>query len=182
MFKDNEAINSFSLELANISKKVFILFIKDLMNLTSSKKGLSIEKALIKLQNGASAISAVPAAPTLAGSERRAGRFIKAGRTTSSGKKGNGGFKKYNQLLIKLISSTNSDALTRKRTRLSKIFGNKTLWAKLQNKINLHNNSLDAHVRPLNIQGKKTIASSELIGKGNLMRPVNKAKLGIIDG
>jgi hypothetical protein len=180
MFKNNDTINS--LELASISKKVFMLFIKDLMNLTSSKKGLSIKKALIQLQKGAPTIVAKPSALSLKGS--RVGRFTNSGRTTTSGKIGNGliGLKKNNQLLIKLISFINSESLTRKRTRLSKIFGNKTLWAKLQNKINKHNNSLDAHVRPLKIQGKKIIASSELIGKGNLMRPVSKAKLDKIAG
>ena len=50
MFKNNESINS--LELANITKKVFILFIKDLITLTSSNKELSIEKALTQLQKG----------------------------------------------------------------------------------------------------------------------------------
>jgi len=140
MFKNNNTINS--LELASISKKVFMLFIKDLINLTSSKKGLSIKKALIQLQKGAPAIAAKPSASSLKGSG--VGRFINSGRTSTSGIIGNGliGLKKNNQLLIKLISFINSESLTRKRTRLSKIFGNKTLWAKLQNKINKHNNSL----------------------------------------
>lgn len=175
MFKNNEAINS--LELASISKKVFILFIKDLMILTSSKKGLSIEKALKQLQKGAPAISTITTAPSLKGSG--VGLFISAAHSTTTQERGKGliGFKKYNQLLIKLISSTNFESLTRKRTRLSKILSNKTLWAKLQNKINKHNNSLGVHMSLLKGRGINTIASSELIGKGNIMRPVSKAKL-----
>jgi hypothetical protein len=178
MFKNNETINS--LELASISKKVFILFIKDLMNLTASKKRLSIEKALVQLQKGAPAIAiaAVPSAPTLKGSG--VGRFINAGRTTTSGKRGNGliGFKNYNQLLIKLISSTNSDALTRKRTRLSKIFFTKTLLAKLTKKVNNHNNNTNLNAYKADGFGStNNVLTKELIGKGLLLNPVNKKKL-----
>jgi hypothetical protein len=174
MFKNNEDINS--LELANISKKVFILFIKDLMNLTSSNKELSIEKALIQLQRGVPTIASVK--PTFGSG---IGRFDRSKSTHSynSEQRGYGkvGFKKYNQLLIKLISSTNSESLTRKRTRLSKIFFNKSLLAKLTKKVNNHNNNLNFLPAGLIGSTKKNISTKELIGKGLLLNPVNKKKL-----
>lgn len=184
IFKNNEAINS--LELANISKTVFILFIKDLMNLTSSNKVLSIEKALTHLQKGAPTLASVPAAFSLKGASRFLVRPALQPAALTHRVHGLDGVKKYNQLLIKLISSTNSESLTRKRTRLSKTFFNKFLLAKVQNKINKHNNSLDVHLRPSKVRGKIFIASAlraaELIGKGALMSPVSKAKLDKLVG
>jgi hypothetical protein len=172
---------------------VFILFIKDFMNLTSSNKGLSIENALTQLQKGAPASTSPtgrgfgniksPLGLALKGLGHK--RFVKPARSSTFVQRENGlvGLNlKNNQLLIKLISSTNSESLIRKRTRLSKIFGNKSLWAKIQNKIQKHNNSLYDYLRPSKVQGKKTIASSELIGKGALISPITKAKLNKMVG
>jgi Mitochondrial ribosomal protein (VAR1) len=172
---NNEAINT--LELASISKKVFILFIKDLIHLTSSNKSLSIEKALTQLQKGASGQDSISAGYSQG---HRAGRFSKISRHSVSGKRAHGkiSIKNYNQLLIKLISSTNSESLIRKRTRLSKTFFNKTLLTKLIKKINNHNNNIILQLRKAeNLGSKKHISSKELIGKGLLLNPINKKKL-----
>ena len=173
MFNNNEAINS--LELANITKKVFILFIKDLMNLTSSNKELSIEKALIQLQKGIPALNTTSIKPPFGSG---IGRFAnsKPTRPDNLRKIGHGlvEFKKYNQLLIKLINSTNSESLTRKRTRLSKTFFNKSLLAKLTKKVNNHNNNMNFLMES---SKKKNVSTKELIGKGILLNPVNKKKL-----
>jgi hypothetical protein len=162
---------------------VFILFIKDLIHLTSSNKALSIEKALIQLQKGASGLNSILAGfPSLQG--HRPGRFIKISHHSLSSKRANDpeGKKisifKNNQLLINLISSTNSESLTRKRTRLSKTFFNKTLLAKLIKKVNNHNNNINLLPRKAESLGsKKPILPKELIGKGLLINPVNKKKL-----
>jgi len=156
---------------------VFILFIKDLIHLTSFNKALSIEKALIQIQKGASGLDFISAGS-------RAERFlkIKISRHSFSGNRAN---KKIsiiskNQLLINLISSTNSESLTRKRTRLSKTFFNKTLLAKLIKKINNHNNNINFlphKAKSLGSGSKKHISSKELIGKGLLLNPINKKKL-----
>jgi hypothetical protein len=181
IFNNNEAINA--LELASISKKVFILFIKDLIHLTSSNKALSIEKALIQLQKGASGLDSIFAGfPASLG--HGAGRFFKIYHHSlslrGSGKRANKKISifKNNQLLINLISSTNSESLTRKRTRLSKTFFNKTLLAKLIKKVNNHNNNINLLPRKAESLGsKKHISPKELIGKGLLINPVNKKKL-----
>lgn len=173
IFNNNEVINT--LELASISKKVFILFIKDLIHLTSFNKALSIEKALIQIQKGASGLDSISAG-------LEAGRFLKISRHSFSGKKAN---KKIsiiskNQLLINLISSTNSESLISKRTRLSKTFFNKTLQAKLIKKINNHNNNINLlplKAKSLGPGSKKNISPKELIGKGLLLNPINKKKL-----
>jgi hypothetical protein len=154
---------------------VFILFIKDLIHLTSSNKALSIEKALIQLQKGASGLDFI-----LGGFG--AGRFFKISRHSFSNKKANEktGIIKNNQLLINLISSTNSESLTRKRTRLSKTFFNKTLLAKLIKKINNHNNNNNINLlshKAESLGSKKPISPKELIGKGLLLNPINKKKL-----
>jgi hypothetical protein len=208
MFKNNESINS--LELANITKKVFILFIKDLITLTSSNKELSIEKALTQLQKGVP--SPLPTTPIgvegLGGLTPASiktpfgsgiGRFDLSKPTRpynlGLGKRGHGFpdkpqkgvsrgvvFKKYNQLLIKLINSTNSESLTRKRIRLSKTFFNKSLLAKLTKKVNNHNNNINLLGPFLKGWEKensivKNVSTKELIGKGILLNPVNKKKL-----
>lgn len=166
---NNETINT--LELANISKKVFVLFIKDLMNLTVSKKGLTIEKALSELQKGTpSYVSNSFVAPKdLAISKSKKGANFLITQ------------KRHNQLFMKLINSTNSEALSRKRTRLSKTFFNKSLLAKIRNNINMYNDtdSLDVHTRSSKGKGssRKNIAFKELIGRNALMSPVTKAKL-----
>jgi hypothetical protein len=181
IFNNNKAINT--LELASISKKVFILFIKDLIHLKSSNKALSIEKALIQLaqraQKGASGLDSI-----LAGSHAsqglRAGRFLKISRHSFSSKRANKKLSifKNNQLLINLISSTNSETLTQNRTRLSKTFFNKTLLAKLIKKVNNHNNNINLLPRKAESLGsKKHILTKELIGKGLLLNPINKKKL-----
>jgi hypothetical protein len=188
IFNNNEAINT--LELASISKKVFILFIKDLIHLTSSNKALSIEKALIQLQKGASGLDSIFASslPSPSGAgiatqglhQARAGRFFKISRHSFLPKKANKKISifKNNQLLINLISSTNSESLTRKRTRLSKTFFNKTLLAKLIKKVNNHNNNINLLPRKAESLGsKKPILPKELIGKGLLLNPINKKKL-----
>jgi Mitochondrial ribosomal protein (VAR1) len=162
---NNESINT--LELASITKKVFILFIKDLIQLTSSNKALSIEKALTQLQKGGSGLDSIFAG---------AGRISKIPRLSSKRAHNKISIKNYNQLLIKLISSTNSESLIKKRTRLSKIFFNKTLLAKLIKKVNNHNNNIN--LLPCKTVGsKKHISSKELIGKGLLLNPINKKKL-----
>ncbi len=184
IFNNNKAINT--LELASISKKVFILFIKDLINLKSSNKALSIEKALTQLaqraQKGASGLDSI-----LAGSQAsqglRAGQFLKISRHSFSNKRANKKMSifKNNQLLINLISSTNSESLTRKRTRLSKTFFNKTLLAKLIKKINNHNNNLNLlPLKAESLESKKHILPKELIGKGLILNPINKKKLAAL--
>jgi hypothetical protein len=177
IFNNNEAVpaGAKTLELASISKKVFILFIKDLIHLTSSNKALSIEKALIQLQKGASGLNSI-----LAGFP--ASNPFRAKGHGSSGKRANKKISifKNNQLLINLISSTNSESLTRKRTRLSKTFFNKTLLAKLIKKVNNHNNNNNIlHLKAKSLGSKKHsfISPKELIGKGLLINPVNKKKL-----
>jgi len=180
IFNNNKAINT--LELANISKKVFLLFIKDLIHLKSFNKALSIEKALTQLaqraQKGASGLDSI-----LAGSQTSqglgAGRFLKISRHSFSNKRANKKMRifKNNQLLINLISSTNSESLTRKRTRLSKTFFNKTLLAKLIKKVNNHNNNINLLPHKAESLGsKKHILPKELIGKGLLLSPINKKK------
>lgn len=186
IFNNDEAIKT--LELASISKKVFILFIKDLIHLTSSNKAFSIEKALIQLQKGASGLDSIFAGfPASQG--YGSGRFFKISHHSfpsgSSGKRANNTLRgkisifKNNQLLINLISSTNSESLTRKRTRLSKTFFNKTLLAKLIKKVNNHNNINILHRKAESLESKKHsfISPKELIGKGLLINPVNKKKL-----
>jgi len=179
IFNNNKAINT--LELASISKKVFILFIKDLIHLKSSNKALSIEKALNQLaqraQKGASGL-------ILAGSHASqglgVGRLFKISRHSFSSKRANKKMIifKNNQLLINLISSTNSETLTKKRTRLSKTFFNKTLLAKLIKKVNNHNNNINLLPHKAESLGsKKHILPKELIGKGLLLNPINKKKL-----
>jgi len=180
IFNNNEVINT--LELASISKKVFILFIKDLIHLTSFNKALSIEKALIQIQKGASGLDSISAGLPSSSGGLGAGRFLKISRHSFSGKKAN---KKIsiiskNQLLINLISSTNSESLISKRTRLSKTFFNKTLLAKLIKKINNHNNNINLlplKAKSLGPGSKKNISPKELIGKGLLLNPINKKKL-----
>jgi hypothetical protein len=172
---NNEAINT--LELASISKKVFILFIKDLIHLTSFNKTLSIEKALTQLQKGTSGLDSIFAGYSKG---HGAGRFSKISRHSVSGKRAHGkiSIKNYNQLLIKLISSTNSESLIRKRTRLSKTFFNKTLLAKLIKKVNNHNNNINIQpCKAKDLLSKKHISTKELIGKGLLLNPINKKKL-----
>jgi hypothetical protein len=165
---------------------VFILFIKDLINLKSSNKALSIEKALTQLaqraQKGASGLDSI-----LAGSQAsqglRAGQFLKISRHSFSNKRANKKMSifKNNQLLINLISSTNSESLTRKRTRLSKTFFNKTLLAKLIKKINNHNNNLNLlPLKAESLESKKHILPKELIGKGLILNPINKKKLAAL--
>lgn len=176
IFNNNEAINTS--ELASISKKVFILFIKNLINLTSSNKALSIESALTQLQKGASGLDSIFASS-------RAEQFLKISRHSFSGKKANKKISifKNNQLLINLISSTNSESLTRKRTRLSKTFFNKTLLAKLIKKVDNHNNNikiLPRMAKSLGLESKKHISPKELIGKGLLLNPINKKKLNAL--
>jgi len=154
---------------------VFILFIKDLIHLTSSNKALSIEKALIQLQKGASGMNSILAGFPASNPFRGKGHG-------SSGKRANKKISifKNNQLLINLISSTNSESLTRKRTRLSKTFFNKTLLAKLIKKVNNHNNNINILHRKAESLGSKKhsfISPKELIGKGLLINPVNKKKL-----
>jgi hypothetical protein len=166
---------------------VFILFIKDLIHLTSSNKALSIEKALIQLQKGALGLNSVFAGfpPSLLGAGSAslghgAGRFLKNSHHSLLGKRANKKISifKNNQLLINLISSTNSESLTRKRTRLSKTFFNKTLLTKLIKKVNNHNNNIKFLPHKADsIGSKKHISPKELIGKGLLINPVNKKKL-----
>lgn len=183
IFNNNEAINT--LELASISKKVFILFIKDLIHLTSSNKAISIEKALIQLQKGASRPDSIFAdSLTLQGPKLKAERFLSPQGQISHhsllGKRANKKISifKNNQLLINLISSTNSESLTRKRTKLSKTFFNKTLLAKLIKKVNNHNNNINLlHRKAESLGSKKHISPKELIGKGLLINPINKKKL-----
>jgi len=162
---------------------VFILFIKDLIHLKSSNKALSIEKALTQLaqraQKGVSGLDSI-----LAGSHASqglgAGRFLKNSRHSFSSKRANKKMIifKNNQLLINLISSTNSETLTKKRTRLSKTFFNKTLLAKLIKKVNNHNNNINLLPHKAESLGsKKHILPKELIGKGLLLNPINKTKL-----
>jgi hypothetical protein len=154
---------------------VFILFIKDLIHLTAFNKSFSIEKALIHLKKRASGLDSIFA---IAGSV--AGRFSKISRHSFSSKRAHNkiNIKKYNKLLIKLISSTNSESLISKRTKLSKTFFNKTLLTKLIKKINNHNNNINLLPRKSeNLVSKKHILSKELIGKGLLLNPINKKKL-----
>lgn len=173
IFNNNETINS--LELANISKKVFILFIKDLMNLIVYNKELSIEKALIQLQKGT---------PVFESFGPKNGAITLKSAYNGQNKLANVAQKKYNKLYMKLISSTNSETLSKKRIRLSKTFFNKSLLAKLQNNIKMYNNtdSLDVHFK--NTKGKgsenKIIGFKELTGNGVLMSPVTKAKLNYL--
>jgi Mitochondrial ribosomal protein (VAR1) len=181
IFNNNEAVpaGAKTLELASISKKVFILFIKDLIHLTSSNKALSIEKALIQLQKGASGLNSILAGFPASNPNPIRGKAKGHG---SSGKRANKKISifKNNQLLINLISSTNSESLTRKRTRLSKTFFNKTLLAKLIKKVNNHNNNINIlHLKAKSLGSKKHsfISPKELIGKGLLINPVNKKKL-----
>jgi len=166
IFKNNEFINT--LALANISKKIFILFIKDLINLTTYNKQLTIEQALIRLQKGLPINYFVLSNKT---------RFL----NNSSGlkKKTNDliKFKKHNQLLMKLINSTNSEYLNKKRTILSKIYFNKWLLSNLIKKINTHNN-VENIITKLNLNSQNNIISSkELVGKGLILKPINKQKL-----
>lgn len=171
---NNETFNT--LELANISKKVFMFFIKDLMNLTVSKKGISIEKALSELQKGKlNTFGNKIAVSNSLGGKKGA---IMSGYNNRN-KLVSTTTKRHNQLVMKLINSTNSESLSRKRTRLSKTFFNKSLLAKLRNNINMYNStdSLDVHFRSTKGRGKKNIAFKELIGKNALMNPVTKAKL-----
>jgi hypothetical protein len=146
---------------------VFVLFIKDLMNLTVSKKGLTIEKALSELQKGTPSY----VSNSFVGPKDLA--LSKKGAIITQ--------KRQNQLFMKLINSTNSEALSRKRTRLSKTFFNKSLLAKIRNNILMFNNtdSLDVHTRSAKGKGssRKNIAFKELIGRNALMSPVTKAKL-----
>jgi hypothetical protein len=85
-----------------------------------------------------------------------------------------------------LIDSTNSEALTRKRTRLSKSFFNKSLLLKLATKINNHNNNTNLLALPLgagtDLKTKNAMLPTDLIGKGQLLSPINKNKLDKILG
>jgi Mitochondrial ribosomal protein (VAR1) len=186
---NNKTINT--LELANISKKVFIFFIKDLIHLTSYNKSLSIEKALTQLQKGASGLNSIFVDTPYhinrnraqAGQGIRAGQFLQISRRSLLSKRTNKkiGIIKNNQLLINLISSTKSESLIKNRTRLSKTFFNKTLLAKLIKKVNNHNNNINLLLHKAeNLGSKKNILPNELIGKGLLLNPINKKKLNAL--
>jgi hypothetical protein len=76
--------------------------------------------------------------------------------------------------------------LTRKRTRLSKSFFNKSLLLKLVTKINNHNNNTNLLALPLgaktDLKTKNAMLPTDLIGKGQLLSPINKNKLDKILG
>jgi hypothetical protein len=171
ILKNNEFINI--LELSNISKKVFILFIKDLINIIIFNKNLSIEEGLIKLQKGILINNFITSSSILLNKTRFLNNSVSLKLTKNDLKR----FKQNNQLLIKLINSTNLESLNKKRTRLSKTFFNKSLLAKLTNKINIHNNTISNIIKPKLNSKKFIVSNKELVGKGLLLKPVNKQKL-----
>jgi hypothetical protein len=138
------------------------------MNLITYNKNFTIEEALIQLQKG------VPINNYINISDKP--RIFKNSFVLKKKTNNLIEFKKQNQLLMKLINSTNSESLIKNRTRLSKIYFNKSLLAKLAQKINIHNNI--NNIIKSNLNSKNNIVSTkELVGKGLLLKPVNKKKL-----